>query len=256
MTIAIGGLRFPLTAGSLDLLPQTDPFLATFLPYWAALINHYCGAAYAYAMAGQALGPAGHKACAETTPLDPLMWLGKPTFRFPILGCYAIRGTLATKHTTRWEKTQTEYTICYALPTLDVSQAARVMPILQAVNALVVQITERQGDENYDGGTNPLAVAGVMSMQFGQTRYGLIKDEDKPTGFPCFELSVLVTLREDIVPGEGVPLQGLDPTMDIGAGNGTPAEVLLSDAIRAKVNFAPLTIATSAGTVATAATLS
>jgi hypothetical protein len=260
VTLAFGGLRFPLApgVGVKSLLATCDPFRRVFLDYWQTVINAYCGDAYEAAMAGQAEGATGQKACAQTTTLDPLLWLKNETFRFPILGCYPVQGTKALKKTVRWELVETEYVVCYALPPLSAEQAERVEPILNAVHALLVLATERQGDESYDGGTNPLATAGIMACQFGQTRFGLIKDEGSPKGFPCFEAHIAVQIRESVVPEDGTPLESMAPTLDIGADEygGLPTDILLDAAVQAVVNVSPVTVAANAGTTTAAVTLS
>lgn len=199
MTLIIGPTTLPLVAQATGqpLTPVADAWLAKALAYWQTCINTYCEAAYVAAMAGKALGVAGRRACQETSPVDPVPWLDVEVFRGPMLAVYPVEGKYEW-HTLEHDQTNTKYQIKYILPAVPFEVAKVVAPLLQAVLATIIMVTEAQHDASYNSDERvwePAALGGTRlhRLYFGGYEIGFLVDpEAAGHALMCLSLDVTV----------------------------------------------------------------
>ena len=192
MTRQHGGVVFPLSAES-NLHEAADPFSYHALRYFKTCLNHYLGAAYRTALPGQSRASSGDEACAETTHLDPVIWLSRRTWRFPLLAIYPQSGGEAggpIEH----PHLQTRYRLAYVLPPVDTAGAEKLTPILAAARKLITVLLYTQGDPAFDGETGVLGNAGITECAAGNWEVGTLVLEQK-SEFPTLFIDLNVTER-------------------------------------------------------------
>jgi hypothetical protein len=173
MPLKLGGVTFPIASPGTggNLLASCEPFLNKALPFFKACINSYFETAYVAAMANQAIVQAGSRACAETTNLDPGVFLASRTFKFPLLSIYPTEIEQAEKNHNVSFETFTTYDLIYLLPEMPTEQATRILPLLSAVYKMLVIVCERQGDPAYNSNERVWAQAGIEAVKLGKGQF-------------------------------------------------------------------------------------
>ncbi len=199
MTLIIGPTTLPLVAQATGqpLTPVADAWLARAIDYWQTCINTYCEAAYVGAMGDLSPGPAGKRACQETSPVDPVPWLDVEVFRGPMLAVYPVEGKYEWP-TLEHDQTTTKYQIKYILPAVSFDTAKVIAPLLQAVLATIIMVTEAQHDASYNADQRvweaaSLGGTALSQMYFGGYEMGFLVDpEDAGHALMCLSLDVTV----------------------------------------------------------------
>jgi hypothetical protein len=189
-----GPVEAPVTAGSL--LAHCDPFLASALPYWQHVINHYLSRAYVAALAWQGT-PATEQACVDTLPLDPAPYLAPILLRLPFLACYPVSGR-GGERTLHKSKTNALYRIVYALPSgLTLDQHRRLHPILRAAVDLLTLACDEGGLDSYQSGERIWATAGVDRVAITAWTIGAYAEGETLTGvIPALQADVEIESSE------------------------------------------------------------
>ena len=215
MGLKFGGVTYPLVlpADTLSLGRTCDPFAQVFLEFYQAVINHYCASAFTTAMAGQMGRAPDRLACLETTTNPPELYLRSQAYDPPFLALYPVQDDPEAMHTLKWSKTVSRYQLDYVLPPLDAETAERVLPILPAVRRLLVQVTRKLGDKNFDSGAEVMGLAGVMSAQFLSASYGFLP-KDEIELFPALQMQMQVVHREDHDPSDDRVLDRIQTTIE------------------------------------------
>jgi len=215
--LLLGGIAFPLVAPSTGgtLVTVGDPFLDVALPYWQHCLNHYLGAAYVAAMAGQASVVASNRACVETSVIDPAPFLGDRALRLPLLACFPMRGTCKHQSIER-EAVQSTHRLLYILPALSWEQQKRIGCVMQAALKVLHLATEEQGVDSYQSGANVWDDAGTSEITFQTWQIGQLPNENAFTAHLALQVDILVRERSDYDETTGAPLWGMTIQLDVG----------------------------------------
>lgn len=228
-----GGGSLPLAEGSTgeSLLERCDPFRSVALAYWQTCINHYVSAAYAKAMAGQALAQS-NKACVSTMSVDPAPWLWSEAIKLPLLALFPVSVT-SDMLTMGHERIARRYRFSYLLDPMPFAQYQRIEPLLCAVLDLLVMVTERQSDPEHGSNTHVWQSAGTTSVRIAEARFGFF--EGKQTGhlMPALEGECHVVLRDTYDESGSYPLWGHNVSVSAGDDEGYQLE----DFIEARVDI-------------------
>lgn len=227
MRLVFGGLSFPLVPSGTQV---AQPFTDLGLPYLQDCINHYVGAAFAVAMAGQISGQASELACQETGISNPDLQASKVTFATPYLALWAEDGTVA-EFTTSYDWSETRYALQYILPPLPFEVVQKVStPLLQALQKLLVLLLKQGGDDCHRSGARIWEEAGITKVRMGRWQiiaHVLGEDIRTAQAFPMLQAEVFVTEQEgdDLEDGAG-PLQ-VNAGVSVGGEDPSDPPVLL-----------------------------
>jgi hypothetical protein len=195
--LRLGGLVAPPAsqATGANLLAVFDPWLAAALPYFQFALNSRLSQAYEAAMAGQATGAPGGKACLEVTCVDPAAYLGPEQLALPHLAIFPKSGTEAelTLHRSRVDTT---YQAVYVLPALEYKQALRVEPILQGVLAVLFLASEEGCLPDYQDGALVWGAAGTTQVTVVSHTFARFEREGYSGSFPCLVVELRVRNQE------------------------------------------------------------
>lgn len=213
-----GGVAFPLTASTANsLLRDADPALFYALDYFAAMIRHHVGDRL---MAAVALTDAPIASpVAMLSPIDPVPYLTEAQFKFPLLAVYRLE-TEFTMHTVTWRKDECRFGAAYILPPLTAGQAVILLPILNAIKAVIDDRTQMGHDPAYTPpGGNPDDVvwsapfAGVQAINIKKATFGAYAGIKGDNIFPALVFEGSFTEREGNA--TFVQLQGVDAHQDL-----------------------------------------
>lgn len=216
-----GGVALPTTTPDTgaDLLALCDPWLSEALPYFKHCINRALAAPFRAAMAGQAL--ATDSACVETLPVDPAAYLHSRALRLPLLCGYPITATFA-EHTFQRERAVIPYRFDYILPALSHEQAARIVPMLSAVVAVLVRAIRLAGSASYQSDRDVWGEGGSAQVKPISVTFGTFERADLAVPLPALSLLVEVTLLSRDDEDAGLPLWGSSLTVDTDSDDGDP----------------------------------
>ncbi|MCL2450416.1 MAG: IPT/TIG domain-containing protein [Polyangiaceae bacterium] len=238
------------TSSGNSLLFDADRTIFYVLDFFGYLITTYPGPRLVQAMAAAGVMGANalplSRAVAQKYPTDPGPYLQENQFQFPLLCVYRTRAT-TTQKTAGWEEDQCGLEVLYALPPLNLGQAERVQPILNAVvTALRHKLTQ-----SYDPGYAPPGgqpgdspwdppFAFVDQIALTEWRFGFLEGTNN-LYFPAVTITGFVKERENYVPTGAGPLNGADITGDLYGADGT----VLDPFVQASTASAPTITALS-----------
>lgn len=217
MAILVGGIAFPLAppAAAGDLAASCDPVASSLLPYYRALIRHYCSAAFAAATSTPAAASQYPEACEAAAAAPADVCLARSAQRLPLLTLSPRRARDAGQETFGSVSDKVEYRLEYVLPAFDPEVEERVRPILLAVRHLLLAATYHGGDANVPGSALALAAAGLDEIEFGEADFSDFEGPQRRLPMLAMSLIVKVSTRED--PNAGALLARQLATLDAGS---------------------------------------
>lgn len=219
-TVASAPVVAPSTGG--NLLAVCDPFLSAALPYFKHVINWALEAAYAAAMAGQALVDSS-RACVETLPVNPEPYWRDRALRTPLLACYLVSGR-ASDRTMHRSRVTALYRLVYALPPgLSFNQHVRLGPMLSAVVDVLTLAIEEGGLDGYQSGTRVWEDAGIDHVKLGAFEVGRVQYDDSAGFFLAVQADLEVERSERWDSAAGLPLWSHDLSLSAGDPGGGDA---------------------------------
>lgn len=218
----IGGVWYPLrgtgndaTSTGISVVRDVDPGTFYLLRFFERLLNW--GISDGVAAVLPALLPGGPTqgiAVRQTTTVDPMVWLRAHTWSFPLLALYPVTDEPARDRTGTWSQTTTAYKLAYVLPPMTTEQAEHGFALLTAARRLLVLATEHHGASPIDSGGNPLADAGVNTIEFNRAEYGVLQSGEGAASYPSLVADVVVQYREEADDEQGVASAYMQAAVD------------------------------------------
>ena len=220
-----GAVQFPLPVGAsalggpgATLLRSADPPLFYLLEFYKFLLEFHLGARFLAEVASGGVEQI-ESMVAETLPLNPEAFLVEEHLRFPLLAAY--RKSTKFQFIGRQKHKVDDVEVAYVLPPLQAGQAERLLPILNAVVALLDNRTEQGFDPSYTP-TEPTGAAGdpfwkragLVSAGVTGATYGGYAPTDG-LYFPAVILSVELKERSDPDFTEFEESAGASATIDV-----------------------------------------
>lgn len=221
-TFGFGGAVYPLTtAGSNTLLQDADPALYWATDFWRSVLETHLYARWAVERAAANVAvPDTTKLVQQLVPFDPVPYLKRDQFKFPLLAAYRMTEGRDADRTIAWVDVQATWGVALILPPISPSQLERVNPILRAFRDVLYERTNNQADPSYHSGEvvwSNLAKVELIGFQGADFRPALGMDN---LIFPCCTLRASVTERVQPVDGAYDVLAGQDVEIDVDQGDG------------------------------------
>lgn len=240
-----GAVSFPLTQDlSNSLLRDADPALYYTLAFFKSVIETHVGPRLV-AQAQQNGVRAIDKAINYFLPMDPGKHLQDTQVKFPLLAVW--------RKSSRFEVAAQSYMrrvgrwgVAYVLPPLSAGDAERILPVLSAVEAVLLNRIENIGDPAFMSDANVWALAGVEEVELISAQYGSWTLQERTNlDFPAWIAELEVKERDMAAPDGAFDgdFSGLD--LAISSQSGTEAPVTVAEIA---ITFAdPTTIASIVG---------
>lgn len=164
-SLRVGNLRTPLTITSgQTLLQDADPSLYNLIGFFEAVIRIHLGARFNQAVQAAGLPELDGYVVASTVPYDPAYYLTEAQFPFPILACYRLDSKVIER-TRHYSQKISTWGFDYVLPPLSAGQAEQLLPILAAVESVLLDRIDRGFDPSYNGGEHVFIDSGLTSFR-------------------------------------------------------------------------------------------
>ncbi len=169
-----GAASFPLTTAGIvggTALREADPALYYLLEFYAFCIEKHVGPRMMAEVAAADITEIS-KPVADTIPLNPAPFFLEDHLKFPLLSAY--RKTTKFEWIGSQKHKVDEIEVAYVLPPLEVGEAERMMPLLNAVVMTLDNRTEQGFDPDYTP-TMPTGTAGEPYWQRAGLTYAGLK---------------------------------------------------------------------------------
>jgi hypothetical protein len=216
MAITIGGLTFPLPAPApgVSLLATCDPFADALLPYFRALIRHYCSAAFAAASAAPAESALFPQACETVSNVSAETRFRGSKPQLPLLCLYPVRARDGGAETMGLVSDAVEYRLEYVLPQLNPEQEERVLPLLPAVRLLLVAAIYAAVDTSVAGPADVLNRAGISQLECSDAEF--TEFLGAAHRLPMLSMKLIATFQSRPDLSAGALLTSVTTSLDVG----------------------------------------
>lgn len=234
----VGAVNYPLTAATTNsLLRDADPAIYWTLEFYKSVINTYVRPRL---LAEVALlqGVPITTGVLHTCHFDPgPALLEHPENLFPLLAAYR-SSTVFNQVTLTWDHGESEWEIAYVLPALHWPARRKLLPVLKAVNDVILDRTRQGWDTAYASGAQVLASASYANLEtidLMRSRYGRYEDGE---GLYYEALICTMRVRERVMPpadGTFADLGDVDTNLD----NAQTGEVTVSNVVQTRTDTDP-----------------
>lgn len=244
-----GAVTFPLAAqNGRSSLQDADPAVFYALDFARFMLEKYIGDRFREEANAAELKLADG-IVGTVVPYDPSGYLGSVQFRFPILGLYRRTEKFADK-TLGFRSGAANAEMCFILPPLTAGQAEAMLPLLNAVKAVIDRTVEQGKDPGYTppGGTLGDSVWGkayarLDSFDLTDVTFGAYPGAQGDMTFPAalFGLDLKELGGDDVTGYPAFEGADIDTQLDPGERGGPLFDELANDLVNFDLSLASLT---------------
>lgn len=236
-TFKHGGVTFPLTAATTNsLLRDADPAIFFVLEFYKNQLETHLGSRWTAEAALTSLS--GTSIVAYTLPYDPAPYLNEQQIKFPLLAAFRAATNFGDR-TVVWRNDTCTVQVAFVLPPLDAGQAERLLPILNAVKAVLDHQTEQGFYSTYTpsgstAGANVWALSGVEKIELISATFG---SYETTAGLNFPSIVCQLQIKERVMPVTGAFGDFVAANVDIDLDNAEGDEI--ADFVSIETNVVP-----------------